>query len=57
MWPILALAVISEAWGAGVAPEYVTTDERYKADILVFPAHPDDEMLGVTGYLARAIFD
>jgi LmbE family N-acetylglucosaminyl deacetylase len=31
-------------------------DERFKADILVIVAHPDDET-EVTGYLARAIYD
>jgi LmbE family N-acetylglucosaminyl deacetylase len=31
-------------------------DERFKADILVVAAHPDDEG-GVTPYLARAIYD
>ncbi len=31
-------------------------DARFKADILVIVAHPDDET-EVTGYLARAIFD
>ncbi len=31
-------------------------DERFKADILVVVAHPDDET-AITGYLARAIFD
>jgi len=31
-------------------------DERFKADILVLVAHPDDEG-GVTPYLARAIYD
>ncbi len=31
-------------------------DERFKADILVVVAHPDDEG-GVTPYLARAIYD
>ena len=31
-------------------------DERFKTDILVIVAHPDDET-EVTGYLARAIFD
>jgi LmbE family N-acetylglucosaminyl deacetylase len=31
-------------------------DDRYKADILVIVAHPDDETM-VSGYLARAIFD
>ena len=32
------------------------SDERYKADILVVVAHPDDEG-AVTPYLARAIYD
>jgi LmbE family N-acetylglucosaminyl deacetylase len=31
-------------------------DARFKTDILVITAHPDDETM-VTGYLARAIFD
>jgi LmbE family N-acetylglucosaminyl deacetylase len=31
-------------------------DDRYKADLLVVVAHPDDET-AITGYLARAIFD
>jgi LmbE family N-acetylglucosaminyl deacetylase len=31
-------------------------DNRFKADILVVIAHPDDETL-IAGYLARAIFD
>ncbi len=31
-------------------------DERYKADILLVVAHPDDEG-GATPYLARAIYD
>ena len=34
----------------------VSPDDRFKADILVVVAHPDDET-EVTGYLARAIFD
>ena len=38
------------------APPYLPPDERFKADILVIVAHPDDET-EVTGYLARAIFD
>ena len=33
-----------------------TPDDRYKADILVVVAHPDDDTL-ITTYLARAIFD
>src|SRR5215469_10601985 len=31
-------------------------DDRFKADILVIVAHPDDETV-IAGYLARAIFD
>lgn len=31
-------------------------DERYKADLLVIVAHPDDDTL-VSSYLARAVFD
>lgn len=38
------------------APPNLPPDERFKADILVIVAHPDDET-EVTGYLARAIFD
>src|SRR5690349_22315700 len=33
-----------------------SADERFKADILVVVAHPDDEA-AVTPYLARAIYD
>ena len=38
------------------APPNLPPDERFKADILVIVAHPDDET-EITGYLARAIFD
>jgi LmbE family N-acetylglucosaminyl deacetylase len=38
------------------APPNLTPDERFKTDILMIVAHPDDET-EVTGYLARAIFD
>ena len=41
--------VISES--AGSSPAY---DERFKADILLVVAHPDDEGM-VTAYLARAL--
>lgn len=34
----------------------IPPDDRFKADILIVVAHPDDET-EVTGYLARAIFD
>jgi len=48
-----------QAAGAGQIREAAQTpppDARFKADILVIVAHPDDETM-VTGYLARAIFD
>ncbi len=38
------------------APPSPGPDSRYKVDILVVVAHPDDETV-VGGYLARAIFD
>ena len=38
------------------APPSPPPDERFKADILIVVAHPDDETM-VTGYLAKAIFD
>jgi LmbE family N-acetylglucosaminyl deacetylase len=38
------------------APPNLPPDERFKADILVIVAHPDDET-EITGYLARASFD
>jgi LmbE family N-acetylglucosaminyl deacetylase len=38
------------------APPALAPDERYKADILLIVAHPDDET-AVSGYLAKAIFD
>jgi LmbE family N-acetylglucosaminyl deacetylase len=38
------------------APPAPKPDKRFKADILLIVAHPDDET-AVTGYLARAIYD
>jgi LmbE family N-acetylglucosaminyl deacetylase len=49
----------TQASGSGQiteAPPYLPSDPRFKTDILVIVAHPDDET-EVTGYLARAIFD
>ena len=53
-----ALAFIAFSLSAGFAQviKPVPPDERFKADILVIVAHPDDETMA-TGYLARAIFD
>jgi LmbE family N-acetylglucosaminyl deacetylase len=38
------------------APPPLRPDERYKADVLLVVAHPDDET-AVGGFLAKAIFD
>ncbi len=39
-----------------VAPPPLAPDERYKAEVLLVVAHPDDET-AVGGFLAKAIFD
>jgi len=46
------------AWAQSAAPVQTVKgpDERFKTDILLVVAHPDDEG-GVTPYLARAIYD
>jgi LmbE family N-acetylglucosaminyl deacetylase len=52
---LLALTVAPSIWAQ--APTQVRgADERFKVDILVVVAHPDDEGT-VTPYLARAIYD
>jgi len=38
------------------APPAPSPDDRFKADILIVVAHPDDETM-VTGYLAKAIYE
>lgn len=53
----LACALIWAATPASQEPQIVHGgDERYKADILVVVAHPDDEGF-FTPYLARAVYD
>jgi len=42
---------------AARAPSLPGPDERYKADLLLVVAHPDDETAGVAGYLARVVYD
>ncbi len=53
---ILAILAFSVPAALGQAIRPLSPDERFKADILLVVAHPDDET-EVTGYLARAIFD
>jgi len=52
---VLMLLAARQA-GAQEAKPIRGADERFKTDILVVVAHPDDEA-GFTPYLARAIFD
>jgi len=55
---VLWSSVLPTATGQRKAPpSRGSGDDRYKADILLIIAHPDDETGDVSGYLARAIFD
>jgi len=50
-------ALLLAATAAAQEPQVIRGgDERYKADILVVVAHPDDEGF-FTPFLARAIYD
>src|SRR5438874_1477638 len=49
---VLGLCILAALASAQIS----TPDARYKADILVVVAHPDDDTL-ISTYLARAIFD
>jgi hypothetical protein len=53
---VLLLASVPVPLAAQGNPAVHGADERYKADILVVVAHPDDEVF-FTPYLARAIND
>jgi LmbE family N-acetylglucosaminyl deacetylase len=53
---VFALILAPLCGGAQEAKSLPSADERYKADILLVVAHPDDEG-GATPYLARAIYD
>src|SRR5579875_2647166 len=52
----LGLLCLQSSIFSQLAPPLPGPDERYKADILVVVAHPDDET-EITGYLARAIYE
>src|ERR1700730_588680 len=53
---VFAFLLAAVHGGAQEARQLLTADERYKADILLVVAHPDDEG-AATPYLARAIYD
>lgn len=60
--PVLALFLIASWTFAGVgraqspAPPLLPPDDRYKADLLLIVAHPDDDVV-IGGYLARIALD
>src|SRR5690348_12252811 len=52
---VAALLLTGAAWAqVPQAPPYPAPDDRYKADILVIVAHPDDDMAAAP-YVARAM--
>jgi LmbE family N-acetylglucosaminyl deacetylase len=53
---LFTLSFFLSTFSVFAAAQIFTPDDRYKADILLVVAHPDDDTL-VTTYLARAIFD
>jgi LmbE family N-acetylglucosaminyl deacetylase len=55
-WVFFALLGVWSQSRAQTAKVVTGADERFKADIMVVVAHPDDEG-AVTPYLARAIYD
>jgi len=61
IWPAVALAQAVPTAANAAAPKNEARpspapDSRFKADILVVIAHPDDETL-IAGYLAKAVYD
>src|SRR5579872_6376243 len=53
---LLCLCAMASAAQLPKAPPALHPDDRFKADILLIVAHPDDET-AVGGYLARAIYE
>src|SRR5271163_1449691 len=52
----LAVAIARAAHAQPTAPALLPPDDRYKADLLLIVAHPDDDVV-IGGYLARAALD
>ena len=52
--PIFALLILARmAAPQSEAPALLEPDDRYKADLLLIAAHPDDENTQLIAYLAR----
>ncbi len=60
LWPLLILLVVLPAIRLSAqqaqAPALLPSDDRYKADLLLIVAHPDDDVV-IGGYLARIALD
>ncbi len=56
MRTMMLLVVGLVLFGSSSVPGQIAPDVRFKSDILLIVAHPDDET-AVAGFLARAIFD
>ena len=60
LWPLLILLVLLPAIRLSAqqaqAPALLPPDDRYKADLLLVVAHPDDDVV-IGGYLARIALD
>ena len=52
----LSMSLVVAAADLGKAPPLLPPDVRYKADVLLVVAHPDDDVV-IGGYLARASLD
>jgi len=56
----LAIAVLAMnsaiSAAQSLAPQHIAPDQRYKADLLLIVAHPDDDVV-IGGYLARIALD
>jgi len=53
---VLCISPVPLATAQSLAPALLEPDARYKADVLVVVAHPDDDVL-IGGYLARISLD
>ena len=54
--PLAPLAKAQSVAASSLAPALLEPDARYKADVLIVVAHPDDDVL-IGGYLARISLD
>lgn len=57
-WPLIVICFLAahSVLSAQTQPPIPKPDERYKADILLVVAHPDDDT-GASTYLSKAVFD